>query len=215
MRRNRLFETFWEHFTVVPATGCWEWNRARIPKGYGCVFDPRTGTNRGVHVVAYELSRGLPPQPHGFVVRHLVCDNPPCGNPEHLEGGTTADNHHDAMSKGRNTRGVKQAKARLNDALVASAKTLLAEGTKIRAVAAALNVDRCTIADIVAGRTWTFVSPGTVPAELRVLVEASVKRCKCGCGRILTAQCKYGFAWGCPNRPSNYKTRAEDLDRGG
>lgn len=42
--------------------------------------------------------------PRGKMVRHK-CDNKLCVNPLHLELGTHADNHHDAMSRGRNSRG--------------------------------------------------------------------------------------------------------------
>lgn len=211
MGRKSLFETFWEHFVIVPATGCWEWTGARFDSGYGMIYDPRTGTVRGTHVVAFELHHKLPPQKGtGVVVRHVVCDNPPCGFHEHLAAGTTKDNHHDAMQKGRHTRGEKQAKARLTEVDVAAVKTLLTENVPQHAIAAALSVHRCTIADVAAERTWNFVAAGAVPDALRNQLAGAVRRCACGCGRTLTAACKYGYAWECPNRPSQYDLRAAD-----
>jgi ribosomal protein L40E len=211
MGRKRLFDTFWDHFVTIEKTRCMEWTGGRFDNGYGMIYDPRTGTVRGVHVVAFELHRGLPPQKGtGLVVRHAVCDNPPCGNPAHLAGGTSKDNSRDAVLRGRHAYGERQGKAKLTSALVGAAKTLLAEGESSRAIARALGVDPCTILDLAAARTWACVAPGEVTPELRRRVLGAVARCTCGCGRALTKQCRYGYAWHCPNRPSQYELQASD-----
>ena len=40
-----------------------------------------------------------------IIVRHVVCDNPPCCNPKHLTSGSQKDNIHDAVRKGRMASG--------------------------------------------------------------------------------------------------------------
>jgi hypothetical protein len=52
------------------------------------------------HRWAYEQATGLV-LPAGVVVRHLVCDNPPCVNVAHLAEGTQRDNVRDAIERGR------------------------------------------------------------------------------------------------------------------
>lgn len=80
-----------------PETGCIEWTGATDPAGYGRLTDGEGGT-----ILAHRLAlkaRGVDIE--GKVVRHLVCDNPPCINPDHLAVGTHADNVGDKMRKGR------------------------------------------------------------------------------------------------------------------
>lgn len=85
---------FWEK---VDKSGgpdaCWPWLGAQTPKGYG-MFD-----HRGAHRTAWKIANG--PIPDGKLVRHLVCDNPPCCNPRHLALGTDADNAADKVAHGR------------------------------------------------------------------------------------------------------------------
>lgn len=68
-------------YTVNDATGCWEWQKARDPDGYG-----RIGVNgkiRFAHRVVFELITGRQLVP-GLSLDHL-CRNPSCVNPAHLE----------------------------------------------------------------------------------------------------------------------------------
>lgn len=74
-----------------------------MPYGYGNIL--HRGKVMLTHRVAYELAHGV--ELEGMVVCHK-CDNPPCINPEHLFLGTHADNVHDKMEKGRQTRGFKK-----------------------------------------------------------------------------------------------------------
>ena len=86
---------------VVRDSGCIEWTGATTAKGYGQI-----GVN-GKTVLTHRLAWGLahPGEPLPPVVRHFVCDNPPCSNPEHLRPGTKAENSADMVAKGRAVNG--------------------------------------------------------------------------------------------------------------
>jgi hypothetical protein len=77
--------------------GCLEWTGATTGKGYGQI-----GVDGDV-IYTHRLAWGLahPDEPLPPVVRHFVCDNPPCCDVEHLRPGTHAQNTADMMTKGR------------------------------------------------------------------------------------------------------------------
>ena len=75
----------------------------------GCWIRPRTGKRanhylgvkaRPYSLHAHRLANYVTTGVWAPVVRH-ECDNPPCFRPEHLKGGTQADNLADMTSKGR------------------------------------------------------------------------------------------------------------------
>lgn len=67
--------------------GCQVWTGYTVEDGYGRItFD---GVNRGVHQVAYELTKG--PIPDGLVVDH-ECRVRNCINPDHLRAITGPEN---------------------------------------------------------------------------------------------------------------------------
>ena len=87
-----------------PETGCIEWTAGANAKGYGLV------RHEGKVWLAHRLALHLAGQDvQGKVVRHLVCDNPPCINPEHLATGTRAENNADRYRKERGLRGTTMA----------------------------------------------------------------------------------------------------------
>lgn len=65
--------------------GCWIWMGARNSFGYGN-FNWGGGRYVNAHRLAYEHFIG--PVPEGLVLDHIVCDNPPCCNPWHLQPTT-------------------------------------------------------------------------------------------------------------------------------
>lgn len=69
------------------ANGCWNWQRASVPSGYGVMsFE---GRQAYTHRVSVRLFKGaIPP---GLQVDHL-CKNPRCCNPDHLEVVTPREN---------------------------------------------------------------------------------------------------------------------------
>lgn len=82
---------------VARGDGCWLWQGARLPKGYG-KFSVARGRWELAHRVAWRLANGS--IPHGMQVLHR-CDNPRCVRVEHLFLGTAAANTADMMAKGR------------------------------------------------------------------------------------------------------------------
>lgn len=88
-----LSERFWPK--VLKGDGCWEWQGARTPKGYGLIR--LDGGLVYAHRVSWLLAKGDPGELH--VLHH--CDNPCCVRPDHLFTGTRADNMQDMVRKGR------------------------------------------------------------------------------------------------------------------
>jgi len=78
--------------------GCLVWTGYTNPKGYGYIGDGCGGVVL-VHRLAWEL--GVGPIPEGEVIRHFVCDNPPCCDVTHLRPGTPAENTADMLSRNR------------------------------------------------------------------------------------------------------------------
>jgi hypothetical protein len=92
---------FWSRvqpFDVRNKSACALWLGHRLPAGYGTVTDA-AGVQRYAHRVSWELLHG--PVPEGHVIRHVVCDNPSCVRPGHLQLGTPKDNAQDKVLAGR------------------------------------------------------------------------------------------------------------------
>lgn len=82
---------------VQPQSECLVWQGATDKDGYGQI--QVDGRLQKVHRVMWFVSHG--PIPKGMVVRHVVCDNPPCCRVDHLALGTNADNSADMVRRGR------------------------------------------------------------------------------------------------------------------
>ena len=81
--------------------GCWIWQGKTDKDGY-----PRVSINK----IKCRLVRGIYAHykgtiPDNLVVRHVVCRNPKCINPDHLELGSIADNNYDRVIDGTIPRG--------------------------------------------------------------------------------------------------------------
>jgi len=72
---------------VIDANGCWIWQGAKTPKGYGHIRINRI--SRRVHRLAYQGWVGEIPA--GLVLDH-TCKVRACANPAHLEPVTIAEN---------------------------------------------------------------------------------------------------------------------------
>lgn len=122
---------------------CLEYTGKLNPWGYGYVAQKR------VHVIVWEYHNG--PVPAGMVVRHYVCDNPPCVNIEHLRIGTQADNIADAVGRGRIRRGEAHGQAKLTEEQV---RYIRASSERASDLAALFSVTPAAIINVRLGRTW-------------------------------------------------------------
>lgn len=138
-----------------PATGCWIWQGYRLPDGHGQV--KVYGRNVLVHRTMFILYNGAIRD--DLVVRHS-CDNPPCGNPEHLLEGTHQDNRLDCISRNRHNpqRGEDNANALLDERTVIAIKQRLAEGARQVDVAEEFGLDISNIYNIKSGRRWAHIT---------------------------------------------------------
>lgn len=156
---GRAVKRFWSKVDVRPAgqPGCWEWNAALKPNGYGwfCL----DGKAISAHKMAWILSFGQIPQ--GKNVCHR-CDNRKCVRPDHLWLGTQSENLTDMWRKGRGVSkpnpqsGEKHYRAKLN----LSAVKLIREKRGImsqRALAKQLGVSQRTVYEAQNGITWREV----------------------------------------------------------
>lgn len=75
------------HRIAVDEDGCWIWQGARQPEGYGRI--KVRGRMDMAHRLAYRLAKGAIPA--FFQIDHL-CFTPSCVNPDHLEAVTAAEN---------------------------------------------------------------------------------------------------------------------------
>ena len=92
-----LADRFWPKVKILGLDDCWEWQGAKLPRGYGKLG--AGGKHRGwilaTHV-SWFLHTGKAPD--RFVLH--TCDNPKCVNPKHLFLGTHQDNMDDQGVKG-------------------------------------------------------------------------------------------------------------------
>jgi hypothetical protein len=108
---------FWSHVRKAEGDACWEWQGTFFQRGYGSFSMLVEGVkkDRQAHRVAWEIATGtrLDGPSHGVEAQVIMhrCDNPKCVRPSHLELGTNRLNSHDAIAKGRNSRGEKHAEA--------------------------------------------------------------------------------------------------------
>lgn len=103
-------DEFMAKFERNATTGCLEWPGLKGRGGYG-----RT-TIRGkdwyTHRYVWTMFMGKIPE--GMLVCHK-CDNPKCAELEHLFLGTSLDNAHDKIAKGRASHGEKNGRAKLTE----------------------------------------------------------------------------------------------------
>jgi len=88
-------EKFWEKVDIKDEDSCWEWKGAKNGDGYGLFRI--SGKHYRAHRVSYCIRNGSCDK--NLLVRHAVCANRGCVNPQHLKLGTDRDNSRDIMLK--------------------------------------------------------------------------------------------------------------------
>lgn len=129
---------------TTPNGACLEWNGPTYKNGYAKFGNnSRIPTNAG-HRAVYFLTHGsLPP-----VVRH-TCDNRKCINPDHLLGGTHADNMQDKVDRGRDLHLRK-----LTTDQVSAIRAERIAGATSPALAKKYGVSKHNILEIIHERIW-------------------------------------------------------------
>ena len=133
------------------ASGCWLWQRAKTPDGYGQI---NSGKIRILaHRASYETF--VRPIPIGAKVLH-ECDVPACMNPAHLFSGSQKDNVQDCIAKGRRVvlRGELSGPAILTQAAVNRLREDFLEGATISSLSRLNGVSRTTIRRAIRSVTW-------------------------------------------------------------
>ena len=111
MAKRSVTDRFQRKYTVDEKTGCWLWNGGKDPDGYGRVM--YLGKRYVAHRLYYQMHTGVDPK--GMCVCHK-CDTPSCVNPDHLFLGTTKENTEDKVRKGRQAKGSRSGKSKLQEA---------------------------------------------------------------------------------------------------
>lgn len=146
--RARRVEVFDWIESLVFGDDCIEWPFTRNEKGYG-----RFG-NRPATRIVYE--RYVEPVPPGLLMRHVVCDNPPCVNVHHLLPGTDLDNTLDRMVKDRSNRPKGESNPR--SLLTEDQVLMIRDSSKTAAeLASELGVSRAAVYNVRTGRNWTHL----------------------------------------------------------
>ena len=130
------------------------WVGAKTVGGYGKIYND--GKLLLAHRAAWALENG--PVPKDKLCLH-TCDVRSCCNVQHLYIGTFADNHRDALERGRRDtskvpRGVDHYRAKLTPRKVAAIRAASAKGVVGLRLAEKYGVASATIYALLDGRTW-------------------------------------------------------------
>lgn len=155
-------ERFWGRVAKSTNEACWPWTGSIVGQGYGgfAMRIRRTSIRGRAHRFAWRFANGT--APGDLFVCHS-CDNRLCCNPGHLFLGTSMDNVHDMLTKGRSRsrhtpRRPGLAGRKLTDDQVRYVRQAFASG-QVSAVrlAAQLHISPQTVDDITSGKTWKWL----------------------------------------------------------
>ena len=151
--RRKTEEDFWDDVDIGPPDECWLFKRPGRTVGIGYRSTKYDGKGWLFHRLSWHFTNG--PIPDGMCVLHH-CDNPPCGNPNHLFLGTQVDNMADMRSKGRehSQTGEGNSRAKLTEDVVLEIRRLYANGSKPRELMKQFNLPKSNTNNIIFRRTW-------------------------------------------------------------
>jgi hypothetical protein len=137
---------------VKIVNGCWLWQDALYPDGYG-VFHI-DGKNYRAHRISFEFF--VSKIPEGMCVCHR-CDTPACVNPKHLFLGTNLENRLDCVAKGRQARGQQHGLSKLDEKQVKEIRCLREHGKTLAEIASQLNISSAMVSLIVNRKNWRHI----------------------------------------------------------
>lgn len=144
-------QRFWSK-VQKQADGCWQWIGVKTSGGYGKFAI--SGKQVLAHRYSYEYHIG--PIPEGLIVRHYVCDNAACVNPDHLKIGTKAENTQDLKLSGRMAKGEDLSNLKEEDIL--EMRQLYRDGIPPKVLAERFGLKPGTIAPIMTGENWSHIA---------------------------------------------------------
>ncbi len=146
-------DRFWSKAAPEALSGCWLWMGAVDHGGYGHCRIRGLDVSAHRHALSAFLGR---PIRDGLRACHR-CDVRLCINPLHLFEGTQLDNLRDMVSKGRQARGEKNARARLTEGAVREARRAAKAGEPHLSISRRLGIKRSNLHLILKGGSWTHV----------------------------------------------------------
>ncbi len=150
---------FWSY--VEKSEGCWLWKGGTAEGRYGLFHVTHNGRKRQIYAQRFSLLLKVKTLTPDILARH-TCDNGLCVRPDHLIGGTHADNVQDMYSRGRaslkRARGVDHGNAVLTEEIVGSMRTAYRNGTRKAEMAILYGVSLGTVKKAISGEWWQHVA---------------------------------------------------------
>lgn len=106
-RRNELHDVL-KHYDMTGGLNdgkihrerCWPWKSKLNGKGHP-IFSYDGKSYYGHRIVYHLFNSSIFPLDDPRIIRHVVCDNGICGNPDHMKPGSHQDNMNDAVAHAR------------------------------------------------------------------------------------------------------------------